>query len=142
MDSKLKGLSLGAVDYIYKPFQIEELMSKIESLIRIKKSLKKENMIKISRQLSDYLLNKKSGNIKNPIFKFKEIKENTMTQMYKELGISKQQIKIIALLKNGFERKEICTHLDITLNTLKTQIKRIFLKCKVHNKTELLNIFY
>ena len=48
---------------------------------------------------------------------------------------------IIALLKGGLLRKEISDRLDISINTLNTQIRRIFKKCRVQNKTELLNIF-
>lgn len=56
-------------------------------------------------------------------------------------GISKRQTAIIALLKGGLLSKEISARLNISINTLNTQIRRIFKKCRVQNKTELLNIF-
>lgn len=51
-------------------------------------------------------------------------------------GISKRQIAIIALLKGGLLRKEISSRLDISINSLNTQIQRIFVKCRVQNKTK------
>ena len=58
-----------------------------------------------------------------------------------QFSISKQQSEIIALLKYGLLRKEISDRLSISINTLNTQIRRLFEKCRVNNKTELLNIF-
>ncbi len=50
------------------------------------------------------------------------------------------QVQIAALLQAGLERKEISYKLGISINTVNTQIKRMFEKCKVSNKVELLNI--
>ena len=116
-------------------------MSKIESIINVKAEIKKDNLADLSKKLYDYLSNKNHASDKEGI-NFSEIKENALAGLYDEFGISNQQIKIIMLLKNGFERKEICDKLGVSLNTLKTHLKIIFKKCNVNNKAELLNIFW
>ena len=45
MDDKLKGLDLGADDYITKPFHLAELNSRVNSLIRRRKFEGNENII-------------------------------------------------------------------------------------------------
>ena len=46
---------------------------------------------------------------------------------------------IISLLKKHLEYKEISSYLNISINTVRTYIKRIFEKCKVRSTRELLN---
>lgn len=37
MDDRIAGLKQGAIDYIYKPFVAEEVVSKIDAIIRYQK---------------------------------------------------------------------------------------------------------
>ncbi|QTA77960.1 Two component system response regulator/histidine kinase [Desulfonema limicola] len=43
--NKIRGFELGAVDYIIKPIQIEEVMSRVKTHIKLSRLLKKENEI-------------------------------------------------------------------------------------------------
>ncbi|MBT8439164.1 MAG: sigma-54-dependent Fis family transcriptional regulator [Gammaproteobacteria bacterium] len=57
LDYKIKGLSLGAVDYITKPFQIQEVLARVQTHLTIS-NLKKE-LAKRNRQLestNEYIL--------------------------------------------------------------------------------------
>jgi signal transduction histidine kinase len=66
VDEKLKGLRKGAVDFIFKPFAIDELLSKIESLIRYQ-DLKKESFEKDKFASIGMLIGGVSHEIYNPL---------------------------------------------------------------------------
>ncbi|RPJ05418.1 MAG: hypothetical protein EHM28_12160 [Spirochaetaceae bacterium] len=57
-------------------------------------------------------------------------------------SISKRQNEIVLMLKQGHTRKEICNKLGISMNTLKTQLGRLYEKYHVDNRIELLNVFF
>lgn len=115
-ENKLEGLKSGAIDFISKPFDKSELLCKVSSVLNIG-----QNSI---------------GNINCA-----EQRKLELDNLFIEYGISKRQIEIITLLKEGLGRKEIAYELGITINTVKTQLQRIFEKCSVSNKTELIKIF-
>lgn len=115
-ESKLKCLKSGAIDFIPKPFNKSELLLKVSSILNL------TNNIKDSHQL---LINK----------------DIELNKMYAKYGVSNRQIEIISLLKEGLERKEIAYELGISINTVKTQLQRLYEKCSVNNKTELIKIF-
>jgi DNA-binding NarL/FixJ family response regulator len=138
---KIKALQNGAIDYIYKPFHIDELKGKISSLIKIQEALAKRNIIKLGNRLYDHLANiYNAGSGYNDTIN--TIVTNKKKLLYEKFTISRRQIEILALLKIGLEQKEISTKLGISMNTTKTHLKRMYAKCKVNNKTEILNIFY
>jgi DNA-binding NarL/FixJ family response regulator len=136
---KIKGMRQGAIDFISKPFHMDELRAKIDSIVDIQKALAKENLAGLRRRLYRHLkvlerTTGKPGAVSDQ-------GEDRKKRLFRRYGISQQQIAIIALLKCGLLRKEISDRLDISINTVNTQIRRMFEKCRVHNKTELLNIF-
>lgn len=52
---KLTGLAKGAVDFISKPFQIEELKEKINSLIIMQEALKETNLCEFREKINQAL---------------------------------------------------------------------------------------
>lgn len=136
-DEKLKGLKKGAIDYISKPFLIDELIAKIDSIIRVQEALKEKNLLSLGNKFYKILENLEDGNIKTTV---DEINNDINNKLYKEYGISRKEIEVISLLKLGLEHKQIADKLNISKNTVKTYITRIYKKCKVNNKIELLKI--
>jgi DNA-binding response OmpR family regulator len=45
LEDKVKGLRLGADDYLVKPFEFEELLARIQSLLRRPKSVINDKLI-------------------------------------------------------------------------------------------------
>jgi len=128
---KIEGLKKGAVDYIYKPFAIDELKSKISSLLMIQKS-------------------QRSSDLEEVFIKFsKEIKENYNNTddmgryflIFNKYKLDKVERKIIIRMVKGLEYKEICSDINIKFSVLKKIIHNIYKKLGVKNKFDLVMMF-
>jgi len=131
INDKIEGLKKGAVDYICKPFSIDELKTKIYSLIRLQENLKKVHSKEIGIKFSKIINNELNG--KNDIL--------TFNMICNENKVSKNEQEIIQLLINGLEYKEISAKLEISINVVKKRIHNIYKKLCVKNKVELVNFF-
>jgi len=137
-EEKLKGLKKGAVDYIYKPFIMEEVLAKTGSLIKMIEAEREKSIEEFSRQFY------KALNEKKDVKKIKNINnksENDIQKLAEEYAISPQEIRVINLIKEGLEYKEIAYNMNISIHTVETYRKRIFKKCGINNKVELINMF-
>jgi signal transduction histidine kinase/DNA-binding NarL/FixJ family response regulator len=168
MYQQLKGLRNGAVDFITKPFSIDVLMAKIDSIIKNQELQKEAILNQIGMDLYRFLSAKGNvalaGNtegstgdsrdektrdtrqsVSRPYTWHKKqstyVKSNVLSKLETDYGISKREMEVIRLIKEGFLYKEIAAELDISLNTVETYRKRIFKKCNVQNKIELFRIF-
>lgn len=115
-DEKIKGLSDGAIDYIYKPFSINELQTKIQSIIRnqkLKKALFEKDKFATLGKLTSGICHE----ISNP------------------LGLIYGPLD---LLEMEFERLDITVSNDIPLylNRIANNVKRIE---KIINSVKLFN---
>lgn len=131
---KIKLLRKGAVDYISRPFSIEELPARIDSIIKAQESVKEKNILLFGSKV--YKMLERMADENNGS-KSKE-NQDLVNNLYYEYKIPGKEVKVISLLKAGLEYKEIAHKLDITTNTVKTHISRIYNKCNVNNKIELL----
>jgi len=130
---RLKALNQGAVDFITKPFLMEELIAKIKSTLRIQDALKKKNLLflgskvyqAIEGEMRKYEEDSSGGDLANG------------SQLYAKHGISKKEIEVISLLKLGLPHKQIAARLDISINTMRTYLARIYRKCNVNSSLEL-----
>jgi signal transduction histidine kinase/DNA-binding NarL/FixJ family response regulator len=131
-DDIIEGLKKGAVDYLTKPFSIDELLFKIDSII-VHNSYKNETIRNniINRIYDDFSSEKDSD----------ENQELDFNMLCENLRLTEKEKVIIRLLLKGLEYKEICHKLEIPYNTIKKSIQTIYKKCGVKNKMELNNIF-
>lgn len=125
-------LSLGAVDYICKPFDVNELRTKVDSILSIYLKMQQSLASNLSERINQY-------------FSIKNTPEKSQGITYEEIsnyGISPKEELIIADLSKGLSHKEIAYSQGISVNTVKSHIQRIYKKCNVQNSTSLLKIFY
>jgi formate hydrogenlyase transcriptional activator len=111
---KVKGFHVGAVDYISKPFHIEEVVARVENVIRLNQKIQQKQSVsaqEIAEKIDAYQLSER------------------------ELGI----FKLYAL---GKQRNEIAQALFISENTVKTYLRRLFTKLKVNNRTQVIEKAY
>ncbi len=105
---KVKGFDVGGMDYISKPFDIEEMIARIENCLRLQQQINHRVTITTKQH------------------------EDKITQYQ----LSHSETQILGLYAQGYQRKEIGTQLFISENTVKTYLKSLFIKLEVKNRTE------
>jgi len=58
-----------------------------------------------------------------------------------KVKLTKQELKIVSLIKDGYKNIEISESLDISINTVKSHIKNIYEKLNVKNRLSLSLLF-
>lgn len=107
----IKGLDLGADDYITKPFKPAEVIARIRSTLRVYSSYKNQSI-----DLSDLP------------FICDDIDRKSLTE---------KEIEILQLISKGYTNKEISDKLIVSEFTVKNHLKSIFKKLKVTSRTQV-----
>ncbi|MBN1798324.1 MAG: response regulator [Spirochaetales bacterium] len=129
---KIEYLKEGAIDFISKPFSMDELNAKIISILRMQKMQKDEHFKEMERKISHI--------IRSDIIEDKS-DYKWIDNKCREYSITEKEKEIITLLMAGNEYKEIAYYLKISINTLKPYIRNIYKKLDISNKIELMNVF-
>ena len=128
---KIKGLRLGAIDMIQKPFSSEELVQKIESVLqninRQKKAILQSAIsnLKISISPEDNIIHQDAP--------------SGFEQNCRIYNLTDREIDIVKLIRQGSKYKSIAETLFISERTVNKHVQNIFEKVSVSNKVELLN---
>ena len=108
---RIKGLKTGVDEYLAKPFEPEELLLRIENVIRRSQSIQQEiNIIKIgvfSFDVNKNILSKKDASIKLTV---KETK--VLLYLYRNLG-------------NDVKREKLASNINVSIRTIDVLVKRI-----------------
>jgi DNA-binding NarL/FixJ family response regulator len=119
---------------------IDELLAKIESIMKFADDQRETVIRELSTDMMKYFNSKITG--KHEDINLSLEPENISDELYIKHGVSKKEIEIIHLLDLGYEYKEIGDKLNISINTVREYIRRLYLKCGVNNKMELTRIFH
>jgi signal transduction histidine kinase/DNA-binding NarL/FixJ family response regulator len=125
-NDKIRGLKMGAVDYICKPFKINELIIKAVSIVNNSEQQKNELVNTVSKVLNKMV--EVTGN---------EVKESGFDYNCYVLNITDREKEIINCLKEGFTYKQIAEKLFIAENTVAKHIQNIYEKTGAKNRMEL-----
>jgi|GEM_PF-447816 signal transduction histidine kinase/DNA-binding NarL/FixJ family response regulator len=125
-EDKIKGLALGAIDYLYKPFLIEELQYKIDSLLN---NMALQRKAVIDNAYKSLLSNSANASSEHDSFLIS----------CKTYGLTIREQEIVRFIAKGLTHKEIADVLFISDKTVSKHIQNIFDKASVGNKVELLN---
>ena len=108
---RIKGLKTGVDEYLAKPFEPEELLLRIENVIRRSQSIQQEiNIIKIgvfSFDINKNILSKKNASVKLTV---KETK--VLLLLYKSIG-------------NDVKREKLASDINVSIRTIDVLVKRI-----------------
>ena len=127
-EQKIRGLRLGAVDFISKPFKIEELQEKIKSILS---NIYKQRIV---------LVNNATQLINSEQISYQE-RHVSFEDKCKELGLTIRQSEITQLLIDANSYKEISKRLRISEKTVSRHATDIFNKLEVKSRFELINLF-
>lgn len=120
IESKVKGLSLGAEDYVTKPFDIKELEARVKSAFRLKKAL---DELKELNELKNQFLGMASHDIKSPIARI----EKTVEAILKNK--SSLKVEHLELLKKIKEEAEgVFNLISDLLNVVKIETGKMGLE--------------
>jgi signal transduction histidine kinase/DNA-binding NarL/FixJ family response regulator len=126
-----KGLQAGAIDYICKPFGMEELTLKIDAIIRLCESQQAETRTAVEQKIVNLIRhNGKAG-----------LHFENFEQQCGKHGLSEREQEVLKQVFLGKENKEIALCLDISYSTVATHFQNILRKCGVGNKIGLYRLF-
>lgn len=128
---KLKGLKLGAMDFISKPFSFEELSQKIETLLD---NISKQQKAILSTSIAHLQTLKNLDTDGPPASSPSKFEENC-----KLLQFTAREIEITRLIVKGRTYKMIAKDLFISEKTVTKHIQNLFEKAEVRNKIQLIN---
>ncbi|MCG8570682.1 MAG: response regulator [Spirochaetes bacterium] len=124
LEDKIKGLELGAIDYIEKPFNANELIFKVKNQFK----------------LMDLITQNVHLHIKD---EFSEIDLDQFYQKCQEHKLSEREIEVLQLMKfEKLSNKKIAERLDISVKSVETYLyNRIAIKIGLFSKKEILTYF-
>ncbi len=125
--SKMKGLYLGAVDYMQKPFLAEELIAKIDSILL---NLEKQRIA---------LINSAYKNLQKVSDLTKTDSQHKFEINCQRYNLTTREIEIINLIAKGATYKSIGELLYISDKTVAKHVRNIFEKVDVKKQVELLS---
>ena len=128
---KAKGLGMGAIGYVEKPFSIDQLIFKIESILSM---LKKQRTAVVNQAYKAILPGR--NQIHNSSLDFSK---GAFLNNCKKYNLTAREIEIIRQLMKGQPYKLIGDQLHISDKTVAKHISNIFTKVSVNNKVELIN---
>lgn len=123
---KLKGLDLGAIDYIEKPFSYPLLLGKIDSIL----SLRGHQDRHLFQNMKDY------G--KKMLPTEAENKSDNFANNCKNYQLTEREIELSILVMSGKTTKLIAENLFISETTVSKHIRNIYQKVGVNSKIELI----
>jgi signal transduction histidine kinase/DNA-binding NarL/FixJ family response regulator len=138
IEDKLKGLSLGALDFICKPFHIDELKLKIKSLLSQFAELKTLNKKEITQRILQSI-EQEDAILLKPQGKESIGHEFNVKKIASDFRFSSRETQVFDLLINGHYNKEIASTLNVSISTIKKFIFQIYRKLGVSNRIELSN---
>ncbi len=142
LEDKIKGHSMGADDYLTKPFEMRELLAKIESQLERANRIHGEIMRLIEDQLkgstaigssSATLLSLDPADGSSDV----ENKEKSAPEL-----LTPAETRVFWEVIQGLTNKEISEHLSISPRTVQTHLSNILGKLNLENRAQLVRFAY
>jgi two-component system, sensor histidine kinase ChiS len=128
---KITGLDSGALDFISKPFSIDEVKTKVKTIIAQKSRISEAAIREIKKQFSE---ENQSG--------AKQRNEKIFNDNVDKYKLSAREKDVIEKLREGLTYKEIGEKLFISERTVVNHIQSIYSKTGVNSQISMLNKVY
>tara|TARA_X000001036_G_scaffold391064_1_gene389081 strand:+ start:218 stop:895 length:678 start_codon:yes stop_codon:yes gene_type:complete len=116
VENRIKGLELGADDYIGKPFEPKELLLRIENIIKKKNEINLNTKYNVGSAEID--LNKMTINLKNELKKINNTEKKVLIEMLANPGKTYSREEIGAILDISQERS-----IDVMITRLRQKLE-------------------
>jgi ATP/maltotriose-dependent transcriptional regulator MalT len=87
-------------------------------------------------ELHNYLL--KIGECEEKIKDTRQTTQEQFKKQFEKYELTEREVEVLQLISKGYKNTEIAEHLFVSLNTVKTHIKNIYVKLDVKNRVEAL----
>ena len=128
---RIKAISEGAVDYIYKPFSLRSLTAKITSILLQQQGFREEYRKQIKNRIIAALDENDNTTAEN------QSDKQYLDDFITRYALSPREDKIVRLLYLGLRNKEIADKLGIASSTVSNLLSRIYKKTGTSGKIEL-----
>ncbi len=116
VENRIKGLELGADDYLGKPFEPKELLLRIKNIISKSKKININNIVNIGKARVN--LAKMSVQLNDKINKLNSVEKNVLTEMLANPGKTYTRIQIGEISNISQERS-----IDVMITRLRQKIE-------------------
>ncbi len=127
-EDKLKALKLGAVDFVQKPFSYQELIYKVDSILRNTHNQKIATHRAILSNLK--VIDSKEVQIYEKV-------EERLDINYKIYRLTDTEIEVSKLVRDGLSNREIANTLFSSEGTIKKHMENMFKKTSTRRRAEL-----
>lgn len=132
-EDKLLGLAEGAIDYILKPFSMEELTNKVDTIIGLRAKQRQHEAAKLKEKIVNILTATDNTKHNNEYFQFEK--------KCAEVKLSRREKDVLTLLLKGLLNKEIALKLSISVRAVEFHITNLYKKLNVKDRYELFALF-
>ena len=142
LDDRVRGHSMGADDYLTKPFEMKELLAKIEALIERSRRIHAEIVHLIGELVnsSSKLTAKDNIDISSK-FGTEAIKSAEVSEPV-PLPLTPAEERVFWEVIQGFTNKQISERLFISPRTVQTHLSNILSKLNLDNRTQLVRFAF
>lgn len=124
VEDRVQGHSIGADDYLIKPFEPRELLAKIESQLERSRRIHSEIVLLMQREASNHNQNEHGAPAPQP------------------LPLTPAEEKVFWEVIQGFTNKQIGDHLFVSPRTVQTHLSNILSKLQLENRSQLVRFAF
>jgi DNA-binding NarL/FixJ family response regulator len=136
LEDKIQGHSMGADDYLTKPFEMKELLAKIEALLERTRRIHSE-IVRLLQQLTD-----RTQNLVDVHTEDRQISTTSERKKPLPLPLTPAEERVFWEVIQGLTNKQISDNLFISPRTVQTHLSSILTKLKLDNRTQLVRFAY
>lgn len=143
LEDRVQGHSIGADDYLTKPFEMKELLAKIDALIERSRRIHSEIVHLIEQLVSPdgfKTSSKENSHIASSKLPAKE--EERKSSRPAPLPLTPAEERVFWETIQGFTNKQISERLFISPRTVQTHLSNILNKLNLDNRTQLVRFAY
>ncbi|MDJ0715735.1 MAG: response regulator transcription factor [Prochloraceae cyanobacterium] len=143
VEDRVEGHSIGADDYLTKPFEMPELLAKIEALLEKSRRIHSE-IVRLMQQLAvssasnvlgDRVSNSSTGSQNSN-------QTTTQVQQPSPLPLTPAEERVFWEVIQGLTNKQISDNLFISPRTVQTHLSNILSKLQLENRAQLVRFAY